>query len=555
MRTAASEHLNQAQVMSRLGTTFSALIREQAEIVRRVLEDEKAGETSDVRSIAELAVRLVERSAEWLHMGEVASLALEVREAMAQLGQLRPAQRQDLITQCRVALEMEEKVADRLRSEGFASLVEHAEQVTEEIDRLRANLSQARSEAREMIDSATPDVGEHENLLALTFEIKNALVHQNERICAMNELVDAALRSSQTALGDWEGVVKTIERQRVGGGAASASEMIPEGKPLAIHQRMQDVASGLHTLAHEVTQLLGLQYSLERRARDLDEHLLWEFLDPLDRHVDDLYAAVTRGQSGSKRVRLAVHTGGAGFEPEVGSLLLPLLVRLLESAEPKEAPDEEPEIRLTGAREGLEARIEIEGPVVLEDEALRLLENALETLGGFASLRDEGPARVKLKLQFPMARSLRSFLIVEAAGQRLALPWSAVERIYASREEIPWGGAAPGEVHGLAGIFDGAAEAADEPATEKAQGEQEAARNGMPLAVLRCGSGSAVVRFDRIVWRENARLRPLPQRLCPIDEVLGGIVAADNSITLVVNPAALLRRLGVGSVPQGVPAS
>jgi hypothetical protein len=126
MRTAASEHLSQAQVMARLGATFSALIREQVEIVRRVLEDERAGEASELRSIAELSVRLVERSAEWLHMGEVASLALEVREAMAQLGQLRPAQRQDLITQCRVALEMEEKLADRLRSEGFASLVEHA---------------------------------------------------------------------------------------------------------------------------------------------------------------------------------------------------------------------------------------------------------------------------------------------------------------------------------------------------------------------------------------------------------------------------------------------
>lgn len=546
MRTAASEHLNQAQVMSRLGATFSALIREQVEIVRRVLDDEQAGESSEIRSIAELSVRLVERSAEWLHMGEVASLALEVRDAMAQLGQLRPAQRQDLITQCRVALEMEEKLADRLRSEGFAALVEHAEQVTEEIDRLRANLSQARSEAREMIDSATPDVGEHENLLALTFEIKNALVHQNERICSMNELVDAAIRSSQTALGDWDGVVKTIERQRIAGASGGTPEMIPEGKPLAIHQRMQDLSSELHTLAHEVTQLLGLQYSLERRARDLDEHLLWEFLDPLDRHVDDLYAAVSRGRGGSKRVRLAVHTGGVGFEPDVGSILLPLLTRLLETAEPRETLSGEPEIRFAAAREGLEARVEIEGPVGLDAETLRMLENALETLGGFATLQEEGPAGTKLRLQFPMARSLRSFLIVEASGQRLALPWSAVERIYASKDEIPWGGAASDEVVTLAGLFDGVLQDGEGPAEPEGADGDGPARDGMPLAVLRCGSGSAVIRFDRIVWRENARLRPLPNRLYPVEEVLGGIVAPDNSITLVVNPAAILRRIAPG---------
>jgi hypothetical protein len=65
-----------------------------------------------------------------------------------------------------------------------------------------------------------------------------------------------------------------------------------------------------------------------------------------------------------------------------------------------------------------------------------------------------------------------------------------------------------------------------------------------PRAVLRCGSGSAVVSFDRIVWRENARLRPLPRRLHPVEEVLGGIVGPDNSITLVLHPAALLRRAG-----------
>jgi hypothetical protein len=533
MRTAASENLSQSQMMSRLGATFSALIHEQIDVVRRCLDDEQGSEGGDLRSIAELSVRLVERSAEWLHVGEVASLALEIREAMAQLGQLRPVQRQELIAQCRVVLDTEEKLADRLRSEGFTSLVEHAEQVTEAIDRLRANLSQARSEAREMIDSATPDVGAHENLLALTFEIKNSLVHQNERICAMNELVDAAIRSSQTALGDWETVAKAVERRRMEGGAVTAADALPEGKSLAIHQRMQDVAAGLQSLAHEVAQLLGLQYSLERRARDLDEHLLWEFLDPLDRYVDDFYAAISRS-AGARRVRLAVQTGGVGFEPEVGSILLPLVCRLLASAEPRAAAGAEPELRLTAAREGLEARIEIEGPVDVDEESLRLLENALETLGGFSTLREGENGEVQVRLQFPMARTLRSFLIVEAGGQRLALPWSAVERIHASNEDIPWGGASTGPVHSLADLFGGDARPAGDPT----------AGDGLPLAVLRCGSGSAVVRFDRIVWRENARLRPLPHRLYPVEEILGGLVGPDNSITLVLHPAALLRRAG-----------
>ncbi len=541
MRTAASEHLSHAQVMSRLGATFGALIHEQIEIVGRYLDDEESGGTGELRSIAELSVRLVERSAEWLQVGDMASLALEVREAMAQLGQLRPAQRQELLAQCRVALETQKRLADRLRADGFASLVEHAEQVTEAIDRLRANLSQARSQARGMIDAPGPEIEDQENLLALTFEIKNALIHQNDRLGQMNEMIDGALRSSQAALSDWEAIVKAVERHRVAG----AAEPLPDGKPLAIHQRMQDVDSGLRTLAHEVAQLLALQYSLERRARDLDEHLLWEFLDPLDRYVDELYAAIATGPAGSGGLRLALQTGGVGFEPEVGSILLPLLARVLGSAAPHPGAGPDPQIRLSAAREGLEARIEIEGPVDLDEESVRLVENALETLGGFAALRGAENGHTTLQVQFPMARSLRSFLIVEAAGQRLALPWSAIERIYASRDEVPWGGgAAPGQVHPLAGLFGRngrSAEGVVAPAGAGRGGDGERGSGGA-LAVLRCGSGSAVVSFDRIVWRENARLRSLPSRLDPFEEVLGGIVAPDSTITLVLNPAALLRR-------------
>src|SRR6185369_18022341 len=106
---------------------------------------------------------------------------------------------------------------------------------------------------------------------------------------------------------------------------------MPEGKTLTIHQELQETTSGLRTLTHELGQLMGLQYQLERRARDLDEHLLWEFLDPLDRFVDELYEAVSR-RKGDPAL-LTVQTGGVGFEPEIGSMLIPILTRLLETGD------------------------------------------------------------------------------------------------------------------------------------------------------------------------------------------------------------------------------
>jgi hypothetical protein len=297
----------------------------------------------------------------------------------------------------------------------------------------------------------------------------------------------------------------------------------------------------LRSLSHELNQLLGLQYSLERRARDLDEHLLWEFLDPLDRYLDDMYTAAQAGDRG-RRLCLSVQTGGVGFEPEIGTILLPLVLRLLETMEPLPNLGENLEVGLTAAREGLEARLRIEGPVTLDPETLRLLENALEGLGGFASTHVTEGVGTTLRLQFPMARSLRSFLIVEAGGQRIGLPWSAVERIYASDSDPAWTAAAmPGPIYSLASLFGGTASEGSSSVESSVSGSKRPA-DGHPIAVLRSGSGAAVVSFDRLVWRENARLKALPPRLYPVEEVLGGIMTPDSGITLVVNPSGLLKR-------------
>src|SRR2546428_8246 len=195
-----------------------------------------------------------------------------MREALAQLSHLRPDQRQEVVAQCRVALDAQERMIGRLRAEGFIALVEHAGIVSEALDILRANLKQARAQeinsARGMIDDPSADMGSQENLLGLTFEIKNSLIHQNERIGSMSDNLNATLEAAHSALTEWESVLKAVERQRISRGG-KRGDMPPsplEGRSLTIHQRLQDTASGLRGLAHELNQLLGLQYSLERRG-------------------------------------------------------------------------------------------------------------------------------------------------------------------------------------------------------------------------------------------------------------------------------------------------
>jgi hypothetical protein len=345
MRTAASEHLSNEQIMSRLSATFSALIKEEIEIVRNFLEAEEPDlGTHDLGPIVELSVRLVERSAEWLDIGSVGSLARELQESLAQLGSVRPSERRALVAQCHVALEAQDDLAQQLRTDGFAALLAHASAVGDAIDNLRSSLSRAKAQAlnasRGVIDEETPDMAPRESLLALTFEIKSSIVHQNDRMGSISEGLGGMLRSVQRVLSEWDLFVKAIDPERFDSEGAGATRRTPASRrgpnatarSLQVHQTLEEVATGIRALTHDVHQLLGIQYSLERRARDLDEHLLWEFLDPLERFVDEFYAAASRRDTPQRRSVLTVHTGGVGFEPEIGAMLLPSILRLLETA-------------------------------------------------------------------------------------------------------------------------------------------------------------------------------------------------------------------------------
>lgn len=537
--------MSQADALSRLGATLGALIREQVDITRRYVDpDRSASESTELAAVVDLSVGLVERSAEWLELEELADLTRELRDALAQLDQLRPSQRVEMAAHCNVTLDAEAKLADTLHAGGLEALVTRAGEVSVAVQSARAEnarreTARAKADALSaphMIDDGAPEVGPQDDLLGLTFEIKSALAQQNERIGGMTSIVDGTLRALQSGVSDWEQAVRSGAR---GKRSPDPAVEFAEGPALAFHQRIEDVSAGLRALEQELHQLLGIQYSLERRARDLDEHLLWEFLDPLDRFVDEMVTAVSSHPERGVPI-LTVQTGGVGFEPEIGATLVPLLLKVLESGEPAGREASTPEVRVLASREGLEARLSIEGFRTLDRASLARLEEALERLAGFAEVEGGGAEPLALRIQFPMARSLRNFLVVEAAGHRVALPWSAIERVYASHDE---GGAnrdtAP--PFPLERIFADSDEAPATAARASRSGGDRGEARVRPFALVRCGGRSGVVEFDRIVWRESARLTALPPRLYPTDEVLGGIVGPDSSVTLVLNPRAITK--------------
>jgi len=511
-----------AERITRITATYGALVHEQVELTRRFLGQAEPDLAIGEGPLVEEAIRLVLRGAEWLELEELIDSVQSLREGIGRIGQVTADDRQELVSACHVELETEERLAGTLRSDGLGSLLDQADLVEDAIEG-RSEIEPARSQPpRSLFEEGAAGLGPHGNLLALTVEIKSAVSHQNERISFIHDMAGGALHTLLATISEWEQGRKEKPLRSPGAALDDAEE-----RSLAIYRGLQKSETEIRNVVYEVNRLLGTQYSLERRARDLDEHLLWEFLDPLDRFVDDLFEAVSR-RKGDPAL-LTVQTGGVGFEPEIGSMLIPILTRLLETGDVPPATNGVPEVRVAAARESLEAMIAISGFTGLDPEALTMLERALEDLAGFVEVSGEG--MVSLRIQFPMARALRSFLIVEAAGHRLALPWSAVDRVDANGE---WP-AEDADLPALAlhTLF------ATATARRSAPGEPEKAR---PLALLRSGGRMTRVTFDRIVWRESARWAPLPAQLRTTDEVLGGIVAPDGAITLVLNPAAISDR-------------
>jgi len=68
-----------------------------------------------------------------------------MQEAWLKWATSAPSSARRSSAQCRVALDAEERLIERLRADGFVALVEHAGIVSEVPDRLRANLKEARA--------------------------------------------------------------------------------------------------------------------------------------------------------------------------------------------------------------------------------------------------------------------------------------------------------------------------------------------------------------------------------------------------------------------------
>jgi len=158
----------------------------------------------------------------------------------------------------------------------------------------------------------------------------------------------------------------------------------------------------------------------------------------------------------------------------------------------------------------------------------------IEAVGGAVRMDSTPGEGTTVTLTSPVNLALMRVLLLEVAGETVALPTAAVECLVTvspdemqsvSGRAVVSAGDRIWPVRSLPGLF----------------GETVRSGHRLPLALVEAGPSAAALAADALLDEREAVVRPVPARLAGIPELLGVTVLAEGGVALVLNPAACLR--------------
>lgn len=159
---------------------------------------------------------------------------------------------------------------------------------------------------------------------------------------------------------------------------------------------------------------------------------------------------------------------------------------------------------------------------------------ALRGVRGHVEVRTSPGRGTRFRMVVPLTLAVLPCLVVEAGGQRFALPLPAVDRIVPVSDHPPVPAARLRDVLGLT-----AASATNERL------------RGAATVVLRDGTAVAAFAVDAVVGQRDVVVKGLSRLLPRLDLVSGASVEADGAVLVVLDPAGLVARASVHGGGRG----
>ena len=168
---------------------------------------------------------------------------------------------------------------------------------------------------------------------------------------------------------------------------------------------------------------------------------------------------------------------------------------------------------------------------------LSVVHETVERLQGEVDIQPANGGGTAILLSVPLSISTHRLLLVNSCGQTFGIPVHAIERLYRVRAS---------EVQTVEGRPVVSHQGKQIPLMTLARilelGDSEVAVEGsvFPAMVLRSTNKHVAVVVDDFLSERDALIKDLSVSLPPASKVTGGILTADGSVALVLNPSAII---------------
>lgn len=425
----------------------------------------------------------------------------------------------------------------------LSSAAEDVAALAEVAERLNAGMPAAAEDAIGDIGPFNSIAHSPEGRTRVAVRALDDLVHQTAALSSVTDQL--------RVLTEYLGILRQTTNGQLGAIVADFSDLERSlgravGQISATAQRLrmepiEDVTAGIEHLVRELCRSSGKRARLVLEGGDVEvdrdvadairEPLLHLVRNAVDHGIEtpDDRVAGWKSPEGSVRVsaaldggrvRIAVQDDGAGVD----------VVALRTAAGSTSGAGDDLELAFLPGVSTAPALTDVSGRGV----GLDAVRDRVESLGGSVRLNSVAGAGTEVVLHVPTSLAVMRVILVRIAGELVALPVAAVERVQI---------AAAGNVQAVDGALAIVEGEARRPALDlgRALGLAERDVSDRAMTVIELAGEETVLLVDAVESDRETLLQPVPPRLRANRLLMGAVLLPQDRVAVVVNPSTCVR--------------